>query len=143
MPSSSHAVRRRLATQAGYTFIELLVIILIIGSLAAIALPAFLSQRVKAQDANAKSVAAIAANAMEGNAVETDGYDTTRAEVIGQAPELADGLIWTLDAERARYEVRVTSRSGTWFSIGHHSGDPLERGCSPRGAGGCGDDGSW
>ena len=54
----------------GVTLVELLVVILIVGILAAIAIPSFLDQQSKAYDATAKEVARAASQAAE--TYETD-----------------------------------------------------------------------
>ena len=86
-----HKLRDRAASEKGFTLIELLVVILIIGILAAIALPAFLNQRSKAQDTEAKSAARTAQTAME-------TYYTDEQTYVGADDRHQD--------DRARAELR-------------------------------------
>src|SRR5882762_11645196 len=68
-----YRLRQRLSNEGGFTLIELLVVILIIGILAAIAIPSFLNQKGKANDASAKELARTAQTTMETVGTENNG----------------------------------------------------------------------
>jgi type IV pilus assembly protein PilA len=68
-----YLLKRGAQDEGGFTLIELLVVILIIGILAAIAIPALLSQKGKAYDSSAKTLAQTAQTAMETYSTENGG----------------------------------------------------------------------
>jgi type IV pilus assembly protein PilA len=70
-------IKNRMEREEGFTLIELLVVILIIGILAAIAIPSFLNQREKGQDACAKSQARTMTTAMETVYTDNNSYAGT------------------------------------------------------------------
>jgi len=132
--------------QHGFTLVELLIVMLILGLIAAIAIPSFFSQRNKANDADAKSTARAAQTAIETYATEhDDGYtgadSAALAEIEAVLPPGAPLAV--LEAGPKNYSVTVTSFSETVFSISRLPTGTVLYECDAGGEGGCPAGGDW
>ena len=112
-------LREGAASESGFTLVELLVVMLILGLLAAIAIPSFFNQRDKARDADAKAGVRTAQTAMETYATDNGGSyaGATAADLEGIEETLIDVNLSAPVSTADDYTVEVVSDTGNEFRI--------------------------
>jgi len=130
--------------EAGFTLVELLIVMLVLTILASIAMPAFFNQKTKATDSKAKGMAHTAQIAMETCNTSNGGtYSTTGCNLAGLRviePSIpATGVVVEPGTPTGGYTVKVTSTTGNTYIARRESSGTLAFKCTvtASGRGGC------
>jgi type IV pilus assembly protein PilA len=136
--------RPSLTDARGFTMVELLVVILIIGILAMIALPAFVGQRLKGEDTEAQQMVRVVATALAAYHTDKDTFVATRAQLVAIEPavdEASDDL--EIIGRANGFTVTERSDSDTEFTLERADDGVITRSCTIPDRGLCRGDSTW
>jgi type IV pilus assembly protein PilA len=130
----------------GFSLLEILIVLVIVGVLAAIALPMFLKQRDSAKDADAKAAARSLVSHVESCHADSEDYgscdDASELGKTGLTFGGTAGDVEVVNATRSTYVAVGHSGTGNAFRI-ERAGGVLGHDCTTHGRAGCPADGRW
>jgi len=112
-------MKKMFKNEKGFTLIELMIVIAILGILAAVAIPNFLNARGKAQDASALSTLEALKTALEMHAADNGAYSTAAVSSVADLKTLL-GEDWPSNIDTSGTGpgcVKAPTINGNYYTI--------------------------